>query len=415
MREIPIQKDSTYALPDLLKLVDVSKNQLINLRLFNRVEANLIFTNDSTRAELKIDLIEKWYIWPIPTLEYVDRNVYQWGSFQFDPRRMNYGAYVFFYNVGGRNHTLKASFIDGYTGVIGLEYRIPYFHHKKRWGATLQINHRRSKEINIRTKEFKQEFREFEETAFQNNNAALAIQYKPGYFHHFQAFTSFYHQKTNPLVFEYNKGYQPFEGDIRKVGIGLTWSYSKTDNNIFPWKGKLAQVQLAQNFLNNKIQYAELLASSELYGKFGPRWYYALGFAGRIRGNAEIPFPFQSGLGYRYYVRGYEPYVMDGRNFILFKSELRFSLLNDYHVMLPVKALKMYREMVTRSHLSLFADAGNVNYYYPFNQIDYPYWWFMGAGVGLNFALYYDKVVRFEYSRNLSEDWIWNIRFNKSL
>lgn len=414
-REIPIQLDTLYSIDNLIQLKEVSKNQIVNLHLFNTVDVDLIFSADSTNAELHVSLTEKWYVWPIPTLEFVDRNFYQWGSFQFDPGRLNYGLYLFCYNLAGLNHTVKFSLINGYSRVYGIEYRIPYFDRKKRWGTTVQWSHRRSKEINLETLWSKQSFVEFKSDAYRNHNLSFILQYKPGYFHHFQGFAGFYQQNTHPEVFLLNKNYQPFEGNIKKFGIGLGWKYSNTDNNYFPWRGKQASLQLTQHFLNEKYRYSEILGSSGLYGKLNKRFFYALGMTGRLRSKTDLPYPFRSALGYQYYVRGYEPYVIDGSNFLLLKSELRISLLDDYRVKFPVKALKMYREMVTRSHLSLFADAGNVFNLYSLNQIYYPYIWQLGAGIGLNFVLYYDKVIRFEYSRNLDAERIWNLRFSKSL
>ena len=50
---------------------------------------------------------EKWYIWPIPTIEFADRNFNIWADSSFDPSRTNYGLYLFTYNLFGLNHTLK--------------------------------------------------------------------------------------------------------------------------------------------------------------------------------------------------------------------------------------------------------------------------------------------------------------------
>ena len=64
IRELSFEKNVSYATGDLDKRIEKSKENLINLKLFNFVTINKIENKDST--EITIDVIEKWYIWPFP-------------------------------------------------------------------------------------------------------------------------------------------------------------------------------------------------------------------------------------------------------------------------------------------------------------------------------------------------------------
>ena len=77
--------------------------------------------------------------------------------------------------------------------------------------------------------------------------------------------------------------------------------------------------------------------------------------------------------------------------------------------------LENFKKMPSRLFLATFTDIGQVNnpHYQADNQL--PSNWLVGYGVGLNLVLYYDKVFRLEYSRNLlGEGGIflhWDLRY----
>ncbi len=156
-RELPFQSGDTIQKSDLTGLLELSKNQLVNLNLFNEV---LVTSDSSDLFEMKvhIKLTEKWYLWPIPTLEYADRNVNQWYSFKLNPERLNYGLYNFRYNAFGLNHTFKLALIHGYTRNYGFEYRIPYWDKKRQWGSSFQASRRLNHEIVYATAHNRQQF-----------------------------------------------------------------------------------------------------------------------------------------------------------------------------------------------------------------------------------------------------------------
>ena len=72
IREITFQKDSTFTQSNFLKNLKKSKENLINLKLFNFVEITPII--DEGEADITINLTERWYLWPYPIFEVSERN-----------------------------------------------------------------------------------------------------------------------------------------------------------------------------------------------------------------------------------------------------------------------------------------------------------------------------------------------------
>ena len=63
LREVVIAINSSYPAADLEQKIKESKENLINLKLFNFVEISYTLTGD--KAQLTIDVTERWYFGPI--------------------------------------------------------------------------------------------------------------------------------------------------------------------------------------------------------------------------------------------------------------------------------------------------------------------------------------------------------------
>ena len=99
---------------------------MLNLNLFNQVIIipQFLETVDSNGYVIHIAVIENWFIWPLPSIEFSDRNFNVWSDLDFNPARTNYGLFVDQYNVFGRNHTMKTRIKTGYNNQVGVEYSL---------------------------------------------------------------------------------------------------------------------------------------------------------------------------------------------------------------------------------------------------------------------------------------------------
>ena len=76
LREVVFSKNSSFSTADLDHKIKESQENLINLKLFNFVEINYTLTGD--KAQLTIDVTERWYFWPYPVFEISERNFNTW-------------------------------------------------------------------------------------------------------------------------------------------------------------------------------------------------------------------------------------------------------------------------------------------------------------------------------------------------
>ena len=97
MREVVIRSNTFYEYKDLKEAIKSTKNNLINLKLFNFVEIEELTNSDTTN--IIINLTERWYIWPYPILEISERNFNSWwrefsSNNYTDFSRLNYGIFL---------------------------------------------------------------------------------------------------------------------------------------------------------------------------------------------------------------------------------------------------------------------------------------------------------------------------------
>lgn len=107
LREIPFKKGETYTLAVLVRKFEDARRQLMNTALFhNVIVAAKSF--DGNKVNVTVDLKERWYLFPLPYLKPVDRNLNQWIIEQkASLSRVNYGAKLLYNNATGRNDKLR--------------------------------------------------------------------------------------------------------------------------------------------------------------------------------------------------------------------------------------------------------------------------------------------------------------------
>src|SRR5207249_2955419 len=123
-REIPFKRGDSMTLNQLVNKFELARRQLMNTRLFNDVVVALKSFRGHM-VEIQIDVKERWYLFPIPYIKIIDRNMSEWAKQGYGLERINYGAKFSYYNFTGRNDKLKAWFITGYTRQIQLSYEQP--------------------------------------------------------------------------------------------------------------------------------------------------------------------------------------------------------------------------------------------------------------------------------------------------
>ena len=127
LRELSFQVGDSLTLKEFNEKLKQSELNIGNQWLFNFVD--IITDFNQNEIDVKIEVTERWYVWPYPILEISERNFNVfWDRLQksnyTDFSRINYGVFLNWYNFRGRNELLKLKFRKGYKEHYLFEYDI---------------------------------------------------------------------------------------------------------------------------------------------------------------------------------------------------------------------------------------------------------------------------------------------------
>ena len=158
LRELPFQSGEIYNLSDLVKEFEIARKQLLNTSLFHEVVVALK-KFEGNNIDILVAVKERWYLFPVPYIKFVDRNINQWIVEQHAKLdRINYGLKILYNNVSGRNDKLNLYLINGYTKQVSLSYDRPYIDKTMKWGINSGFAIGRNREVNYNTIYDKQVF-----------------------------------------------------------------------------------------------------------------------------------------------------------------------------------------------------------------------------------------------------------------
>ncbi|MBK7559918.1 MAG: hypothetical protein IPI54_17655 [Chitinophagaceae bacterium] len=88
---------------------------MYNTTLFNEVKFELVAL-DANNINISVQVTERWYLYPVPQFNLVDRNFNEWyKTYNASFDRVNYGLKFVHYNLSGRRDQLRVYFINGYS------------------------------------------------------------------------------------------------------------------------------------------------------------------------------------------------------------------------------------------------------------------------------------------------------------
>ena len=406
-RELKFRENDTVSLPDLQAAMRASQHNVFNTNLFNFVTIDTLNAAGTGYTDVKVSVVERWYIWPIPLFEISERNFNVWWATR-DFRRLTYGIDFTFYNFRGRNETLRILAHFGYNQLYGFTYKIPYLNKKQTIGmgvgAGVEFNH----ELAVATVDNKPVNKKDSSAYLRKIIYGYAeMQYRPSF------------HSTHSFRLSYN--FYTFGGNIVEIpGFSLsnnseqhffTISYyfrnDHRDASYFPLKGYCIDLELNHTFPYETAHNSYIRTNLREYLQLHRKWYYATGFTGKMTFARSQPYFLQRGLGYgQDFVRGYEYFVVDGQHYALWKNDLKFALVPQQVLKLGFIKTTKFNTIPFAFYLDLFADAGYVYNYQRLspefkaqgNNLENSL--LGGVGLGLDFTTYYDVVFRLEGSVN---------------
>ncbi len=409
LREMPFRVGESYFATAIDKKMEHAQRQLINTSLFHTVELSRRpagFTDTADASNQLIDILvevkERWYIFPVPFIKPVDRNLNQW-LFEQNAKmeRVNYGIRVKYNNVTGRNDKFRMGVTSGYTRQLSFNYDRPFIDRQMKWGLNTGFSYGKTHEMNYNTIGDKQVFLKDDHFVRSYLNVEVAVSYRRAIRtrHHFGISYSF--EKISDTIVGLNPSYfKPGRNSTGYPTFYYTLDYFDLNYNAYPTSGYALRVSLSKSGLNNTINCWQLHAKGTAYLPLSPKSFFQATLYGGIKLPFHQPWTTQRFLGFGdTYLQGYEYYVIDGVAGGFFKATAARQLLKFGIAKPGSKKRKETDKIPFTIYGKIFGNAGYVYSPEPrenelSNRI------LLSAGIGLDIVTIYDVTLRLEWSFN---------------
>jgi outer membrane protein assembly factor BamA len=420
LREIIFNAGDSLRRDRLDSLIIRSRENLLNTLLFNFVYLNKSYPlPDSVHVIIEVNVIERWYIWPVPILKLSDRNFNVWWETK-DLSRLSYGFYVKWRNFRGRKEDLIVRFQWGYERDIAVQYLIPYLNKKKTMGMGIGAGYSSQKETAFQTVYNKQEFFK-DPVGFARQDYYAFGQFIVRRNIHITHLLELRYdrQQFSDSLLQENEHYT---ADGASLSQYLSFMYflkcDHRDFKSYPLKGYYFDFEVLKQglwtFKHNTLNTFHLLATYRKFWELHPRVYFATGINGKISAGTQ-PYFILRGIGYnRDVVRSYEYYLVDAQHFVIFKNNIKFALIPNTVKQISFIKTEKFGKIYYALYLNVFIDGGygiyNQDFGWETNDLQNTL--LLGYGAGLDFVTYYDIVIRLEFSLNFKNETGIFLHFN---
>ncbi len=405
LRELAFRESDRIGRTLFQHMLKAGRENIFNTKLFNFVTIDTVPLGGSPlKMDIMIQVVERWYIWPWPFFEISDRNFNSWLE-TMDFNRLTYGIDLTIHNVMGLNETLKFPIHYGFNQKLGFSYQIPYINFKKTVGIDFGAEYNWNHEVIIETVENKPVYyRDPGSYPRQDFYAFTDLVLRPTFYayHTFRvSFNSWMFSDSLIKVPDYTAG---TSNHLQYFSLWYQYKNDHRDFQFYPLKGTYFDIELDQNGLfSPTVNEFYFKSNFRKYFQLYYRWYFASGLTGKLTLTPQPPYFMLKGLGYgRDFVRGYEYYVIDGKDFILWKNNFKFALIPQHEFNIDFVHTPKFSRVPFALYLNVFYDMGYVySEVSPYNQSNtLKNSLLVGYGVGLDLTTYYDVVIRLEASMN---------------
>lgn len=386
-----------------------SHRLLQNTALF--VETSVIpcrSTGDS--VAICVDVREAWYLFPAASVELADRNFNVWWDlFGASLRRVNYGLYLYHFNLTGRRDLIKVKLQEGYARKVEVSYDLPQVFGSRTLGVGFLAGYIANREVQYATSEDRQLFHRSEDRwLLERWTAQGHITYRPGTLWKHRLTLGFRDLQADSLLIQgLNREFFPHgSGRLRVLTLGLNSTIDRTDDRPYPFRGYALMFDMQKEGLSRQADRQRWWLSG--IGRFYLPTGSRSGFEWIVFGQTHLQrdnqgFHEYRALGYEdFALRGYEYYVVDGLDMAAVKTSWRYRLFSrDLPLPLPDwRPIAKLRVMPLQVYGSVYTDHGWVNdpFFGGSNRLrNKP---LSSWGVGLDLRVYFDKVFSIMWSFN---------------
>ena len=403
-REMQLKPGDSISVSSFANELQKLQQQVYNTNLFLTVKVDIAELS-ANAVDITIAVKERWYIFPIPKFQLIDRNINEWlQKYNGDLDRVVYGVKFTHYNLTGHRDLLRLTLLNGFTRNVSLTYFKPVSEKKLNNGFSFTAGVVQNREFIYKIDTLnKPEL--FNNGKFSRKNifAGIGYNYRRNImgthyfnvtFNHLSVTDSLIDNKYNPNYFKDAVTHKNY------VDFSYTYKYINTNNAMYPLKGTVASVKL----LKRGFEFSGGINMFSVEGTYNKYWALKNGWYVSSELSAKTTLPFtqsyinQRSLGYSdVNLRGLELYVVDGVAFGLIRNTLKKKLFT-INIKTPFKSEK-YHYIPFTVFAKTYGDIGAVYNKDAFrtslnNKLLYT------GGFGIDILSIYDINLRIEYSFN---------------
>ena len=340
-----ILRELTFKQGDTLtyKQAFYNKERVYSLDIFNQVKIFPVSYKNKIIAV--IDVVESWYIWPIPFAELKNG----------DWNKISYGIDLAVKNFRGMNETVRIKAGLGYDPSLTLDYIIPILNYNQNiyFDAQLSYNSVENKSI-IAEQKYGAVFDQ------KMINAQITFGKRISLFHNISVTAGYNYIETPMYVSGINASDQRID---RLLFLGAGYAYDTRDLAQFPRNGIYSSINflmkgLGLNDINYQVYTFDFREYRPLFWDIIGKWR----FTSRLTSGKAIPYYDYSVLGYQERIRGYLHDVLEGNDYYLTSLEFFHPLVKDIDINLDFIPIvpKQFLSYRIALYTEIFADAGAV-------------------------------------------------------
>lgn len=398
-RELSFAAGQELPLNKLAEELAESRKRLMNTGMFLDVTVTLSSLR-GYEAYVKIDLRERWYIYPLPFVRMIDRSFGQWMKDRgMDFGRVNYGLRFTHKNFTGRNDRFSLNFTNGYTKAIGFSYHGLFLDKKMKWSASLGAAKGENKEIIYKTERNKQLAFKDEDFVYSYFNAFAEVRYRPAIFTTHRFGFRYSSQQVDDTIMAINPSYSFNHRTIRQPELYYSMDYFNVDFIPYPTKGLIANVSVSKRGFQRPLNVWQLNVKTSASWPLTPKSFFNLRTAGMLKLPFRQPDLNKSLIGFNdMYLQGYEYFVIDGVAGAYSKATLARQLFST-NIGIPSERFRRLNHIPLRAYAKVY---GNVGYVYNPRPGDNPLAnrTLVSGGVGIDIITFYDFIIKLEWSFN---------------
>lgn len=402
VREMLFKKGDSINPAELFTLLEESRKLIYNTTLFTSVELIPSLVTDG-RTTITVKVKERWYIYPIPQFQLVDRNLNEWiNTYNASLDRVIYGAKFIHYNFSGRRDQLRIFALNGYSRNFSIAYTSPYSNSALTEGFTLGSAFQQNREVAFRTT-LNNKLLQYRNGNFVRTNIVAFAGYiiRRGYYRSHQLNLVYTYSSVTDSLLIYNPSFFNSEKTKQHIPeLSYQFHYLKVDNVAYPLQGRSMLLGVTKKGFgfDGGINALTLDAIFNAYKGLGKNWYLSFNSASKVKLPFHLAYINRRALGFLdFYLRGLEYYVIDGVASSVFKTTLRKKVA-DFKIKTPFH-FKVIPEIPFKVFVKTYGDLGysydkGPNISELNNRLLYT------GGLGIDILTVYDLNLRFEYSFN---------------